>query len=51
MEWITSWPSVVFGSVGLIVIYCAVMWDAYKTRKEDEEDEERGREDAGAPDW
>ena len=50
MNWITSWPSVVFGAIGLVSTFCAVLWDAHKTRKEGEEDEECWREDAGAAD-
>ena len=50
MNWITSWPSVVIGAIGLVSTYCAVLWDSYKTGKEGEEDEECWREDAGAAD-
>ena len=56
MDWLTSWPSVVFGSAGLLV--CAVgllealmpLWEEHKARKEAEENEECWREDAGAAD-
>lgn len=55
MDWLTSWPSVVFGSAGLLA--CAVgllvealvpLWEEHKARKEAEENEECWREDAGA---
>ena len=45
MDWITSWPSVIIGSVGLIVTYCLVVRDEYQIRKGGEGDEERGRKD------
>lgn len=45
MDWITSWPSVIIGSVGLIVTYCLVVWDEYQSQKGGEGDEEHGRKD------
>lgn len=32
MNWLTSWPSVVFGAIGLVSTYCAVLWDSCETR-------------------
>ena len=42
MNWPTSWPSVVFGVIGLVSTYCAVLWDAYKTRNRGETIEKPG---------
>ena len=55
MNWLTSWPCVVIGAIGLLA--CAVgllvealmpLWEEHKARKEAEENEECWREEAGA---